>query len=399
MAPGTTQGISVTVKVLVHALCAAIGCVLATPDHLYSQSHADWEVVSRLTPGEPVTLPVRVAGEIRWFMLDSGSSLHIFDVSLRQHLGAPLGIAPGQASGTSGIQLEKFGTPPMRVGRIQLPPDPKDFSITFDFTMVRKALELDVRGVLGTPFFRGRLIELNFDQGVVRVAKRDDVDTIQGTPLNLRLDSFGVPWVDGLRVANRVESFEVDTGSNGQLVLHKWLFEALAGEDQLEIDSKGNRQETVAGRQISRLGWLSEFSCAGYSHRDLLVAEGISNSLGLGYLSRFVVTIDLSGNRIYLQAGSHVDRQDRIDRSGMEVANVGGELEVREVEDGGPAYAAGIHVGDKVLAIDGTTCKQMRRFTFLKYLQDVEGKVITVKVMRQDQSIEMKLSIPSRRRT
>jgi hypothetical protein len=388
---------SVTVKVVIHALCAAIGCVLAAPLCSWSQDRVDWEVISNLSAGSPVVLPVCVAGDVRWFVLDSGTSVHMFDVSLRQHLGTPLGTASGQVGGVSGIEFEKIRIPPMRVGRIRLSPEPNDLAVSFDFAPVRQVLDHDVRGLLGTPFFRGRLVEIDYDQGVVRVAKRDMVDRIQGTLLNLRMDNFGVPWVDGLRVANRVESFAVDTGSNGQISLHKWLFEALAREDQLEIDPISSRMETLAGCQSTRCGWLSEFSCAGFSHRDLLVEEGSSNSLGLAYLSRFVVIIDLSGNRMYLRAGNQFDRQDRIDRSGMVVEKVEGVLKVREVEEEGPAFAAGIRVGDKVLAIDGKACEHMGRNDFHGYLRDAEGRMLTVTVIRQNESIKVTLNIPRRK--
>ncbi len=68
-------------------------------------------------------------------------------------------------------------------------------------------------------------------------------------------------------------------------------------------------------------------------------------------LSRFKVTIDLIDNRLFLQPRSDVEFCGTFDRSGCKFVWLNESIEIVVIEEGSPAEAAGIRVGDRIVAL------------------------------------------------
>jgi len=78
-----------------------------------------------------------------------------------------------------------------------------------------------------------------------------------------------------------------------------------------------------------------------------------SANLGTGILKRFIVTFDYKAKVLYLEPGKEVARRDVYDRSGMTLVRDRAGFRVAAVLPQGPAAAAGIQEGDRIVAIDG----------------------------------------------
>src|ERR1043166_2035647 len=77
-----------------------------------------------------------------------------------------------------------------------------------------------------------------------------------------------------------------------------------------------------------------------------------SANLGAGVLSRFVVTFDYQGRRLYLEPVAGEPR-DIYDRAGMAFRTGGDALRITAITPGGPAEHAGLTTEDRIVAIDG----------------------------------------------
>jgi len=316
-----------------------------------------------------------------------------FQAPITGILSAPADrLAPLTNRDASGVRLEIVEAPRIRVGTFQERSPTKTTSLVFDFAPIREGSEQDVRGILAATFFREKLIQFDFDRGVLRVGPREMNHAGLGSPLPLRVDDTGCPWVDNVQVGTRTDSFMIDTGANLTMTVHKWLFGLLLAEGNLR-DAGQATGETVAGSQKSRRAWLNACSWGQYHHRDLLVEERGINSLGLEYLARYVVTIDVTGGWIYLRPGKDFNEPDKVDCTGLEVSKVDGALKVTSVGRGTPADVAGLLVGDTVVAVNGSACQQMRLMVFNKQLRDSFGEKLTLKVDRQGTQIEATLDV------
>jgi predicted metalloprotease with PDZ domain len=76
--------------------------------------------------------------------------------------------------------------------------------------------------------------------------------------------------------------------------------------------------------------------------------------VGLQILSRFHVTVDFAGDRIWLQPlPGAATLPFRKNRSGSAIVPEGDRLRISHVAPGSPAAKAGFRVGEEIAAIDG----------------------------------------------
>ena len=64
-------------------------------------------------------------------------------------------------------------------------------------------------------FCRDRIVQLDFDQGVMNVYPRQDDEVDWGAALTLSERDNGSIWLDGVEIGPFRESFLVDTGTVG----------------------------------------------------------------------------------------------------------------------------------------------------------------------------------------
>jgi C-terminal processing protease CtpA/Prc len=76
-------------------------------------------------------------------------------------------------------------------------------------------------------------------------------------------------------------------------------------------------------------------------------------------LRRFTVTFDYGKQLVYLEPNASFAQRDEYDKAGMWLNRKGEAFEVMDVTAGGPAAAAGLKVGDGILAVDGRSAKEI----------------------------------------
>ena len=373
-------------------LCVMAGYASGSVKPPQSTLGNGWESFRLGQDGDLVLLPVQMAGNVYPFVLDTGSTDHSFDISLREHLGTPNGRARARGTGQATIQLETFKTPLLRVGSFDVPPSARGTSPVIDFARIRLLTEQDVRGVLGASFLKEKLVQFDFDQGILRIAPRSCEDNTIGKPLPLTFDKNGRPWVDNLQIGDKTESFMITTGANHGIEVHKWLFDALLADGKL-TELPVISGETHAGPVRSRRGRLADFKWDVYSHHGIVVEEGVGNAIALRYLRRFVVTLDATGHRVYIRPGIYFNRTDYIDISGLDVRRRDRAIVAVAVGRDTPAERAGILVGDEVITINGVACRDMRQLEFTKRLAESTGTQLTLTLARQGKPVDVTLEL------
>ena len=106
--------------------------------------------------------------------------------------------------------------------------------------------------------------------------------------------------------------------------------------------------KTVAAR-------MPAANIAGSTYHGMLV-ESVASSIGTvgsGFLSRHLFTLDLPNHQLYLRPGRAFDHREDISMSGLHFDGDSREGVAEIVDFGSPAYEAGIRNGDVVLTLDG----------------------------------------------
>jgi len=85
----------------------------------------------------------------------------------------------------------------------------------------------------------------------------------------------------------------------------------------------------------------------------------VAGNVGAGVLKHFNITFDYQKQQLTFERNANYDTPDVFDRSGMWLNLSGETFEVMDVIAAGPAAAAGLKVGDRILAIDGRPVSQL----------------------------------------
>src|SRR5260370_42500102 len=84
--------------------------------------------------------------------------------------------------------------------------------------------------------------------------------------------------------------------------------------------------------------------------------------MGLGFLSRVIVTIDFPAQKLYLRKGKQFERPDRPDASGLHILRKGEAAVVHSVDPESPGASAGLRAGDVLLQAGALRAREAALF-------------------------------------
>jgi hypothetical protein len=327
-------------------LAAAV--LWATADRTPCRAEVDAGLIEtrvRFDPNlEVILVPVSFNSKSRCFFVDTGATLSAFDSSLREELGKPLRTAAVNiADGRMNIEL--FKAPAATLGGRALSGVTEVFCL--DLSSFRAATGSEFYGIVGMDFLAQRILRIDFDRGEVTFLRAVPSDSGQPLPLS---------WsAAGLRAKITIARlgtfpFVVDTGCLADAVMERELFRRLIN-DRIATAVITAPAQSAGERHEGREAVVPDVSLENFHHSALL-GEGDSNLLGVGCLSRYVVTIDFPAKTMYLKPGKGFGRPMRWNLSGAFASRIKGITAVIAVTRDGPADRAGVRVGDVIEQID-----------------------------------------------
>ncbi len=123
----------------------------------------------------------------------------------------------------------------------------------------------------------------------------------------------------------------------------------------------------------------------------LIFSEARDNLLGLGFLSRHVVTFDFPHDRLYLKKGESFDKPDEAGMCGVSLDRSDGRTVVSAIYKGQPAAKAGIKAGDTILKLDGRDVSTYEMWEIRDLLRSGHGKEITMRIQRGSRIKDVKV--------
>ena len=142
----------------------------------------------------------------------------------------------------------------------------------------------------------------------------------------------------------------------------------------------------------TRRGEIDVFKLGEFEHQNLRITSGQINAIGLRYLSRFKVTLDLIQDRAYFEPGQRFFASPAYDASGMIVSRLEGKTLVEKVHSDGPAAAVGLHVGDVITHVNGHAVDEHSLFTLRQALSHAD-KTLTLSITRTGEELQFKLPL------
>ncbi len=255
-------------------------------------AHAATEIPFRYSGGM-IWVKLAVAGhrEPLNFLLDSGAGASVLDLGTARSLGVKLGRSENVQGVHGRAVAYRVNDFTAHVGAVSAPSS----LLALDLAGVSAGLNQRIDGLLGADFFRGRIVQIDYASGRLRLLERGEVRTAgcESLPLIRRNDALCV------RVAvagNSAEWMRIDTGCSSAL---EWTGTAakakrLSGTSIAATTSSARCIFTEVQLGSTRLTAVK----AGIHDRQIFPGE--SGLLGNGLLSKFTVTFDSTQNRLLL---------------------------------------------------------------------------------------------------
>jgi S1-C subfamily serine protease len=123
-------------------------------------------------------------------------------------------------------------------------------------------------------------------------------------------------------------------------------------------------------------------------HDGLMVSESSSSvsRLGLGFLSRYVVTLDLRNRKMYLKKERGFRHVDEDPGLGLGLIRTDGRVLVEVVDDDTPAARAGVRPFDLVLKVRDLDVAMARKAEVYRKL-DAPCKIVRLTIRRGDKEM------------
>lgn len=309
---------------------------------------AEFDVAPR---GDLICLPLRINTRAFPFALGTGCTYWIFDTSLRREL-TELDPAKGRAAASDGTPL--FMVPVSSFAGFPIGRDATAGCAAFHDNLLPAGQ--DLYGVAGCQFLKDKVVSIDFDRG--KVAFLRHAGTEFGERFNLDLLDLG----DGVRpfllvgLPGGQERFLINTSqcSFTAGTIAKERFNKLCREASMSplVCDEATAFNLDRGEIAVLHARLPILRLGKFRHEGLVFNTADSSELGLGYLSRYVVTIDFQKRSMYLRPGKQYGRMEQYGRGGITIARWEGKTIAANVRKGSPAEAAGLAFMDEIISVD-----------------------------------------------
>lgn len=349
----------------------------------------------------PVTLrsgyiyvPVQVNGRKATFLLDTGAGLDCLTPDFASKLGLTKGIKiTANGAGSKSVQASIVQVKDLRIGTAFLTDSPA--------AIVPLPKDLQCDGLIGYNFVNAFVMTVDYDKKTVtfcpRSAFESDPETTE-VPLKI-IDNH--PAAEG-----SIEGIEgwliLDTGAGNSLSAFSPFVEEHRLREKFPHSTStitgwgvggftyGDfvRMETVKFGPFELPPMIAELSSQ--TKGAMAAKQGIA-IVGSELLSRFRLTFDYSGKKLYLRKSDRFGEAREGGRSGI-ISEFDGHLHrVTSVIANTPAEEAGIKAGDVLLEIDGVSVVKLHPMDVRARLRAKPGTSIRLRLKRDVSEYEVNL--------
>lgn len=346
-----------------------------------SEDRTDWKVLAEFRiakNGDPIFLPVIFKGKEHLFLLDTGCSHTIFDVSFRHELGDAKRIERMITLGKP-MMVELFDAPDAFLGPLNMQACGEVTCV--DLKMLSLIEGRKISGIIGMNFSRKYVIQIDFDKGVLsfpQPIRGQNPDW--GEELEINYGSIGWPRITG-NIHNGIKvDFVIDTGCNTTGGLDGKIFEEILSKKKVKTSEA--LLATASGIVQKREARVSGFSVGPFEYEDLIFSEGNWSYLGLSFLARHIVILDFPNNRIYLKEGRDFKKIDETDMSGLHLLRISNKTIVHSVDKESPAEKAGIKAKDVIIKVGNKDVNTYNMWRLRRILMSEDKRKITMAIKR-----------------
>ena len=235
----------------------------------------------------------------------------------------------------------------------------------------------EIGGIVGMSFLKKYAVQIDFDNEKLYFLKPSNVQNPQWG------EAFAIKYINGnpfitVKISDGMKvDLLIDTGDNTAGSLETEIIRELTSGKKLKISE--NLAATASSPHRFQQVHLENFSLGSFNYKD--INFGVApNRLGLGILSRHLVTFDFPNKRIYLKKGKDFQKPDELDMSGLHLIKVSQKVLVYSVDKDSPAHNVGISANDTIIMVEGKDANSYNIWELRQLLKSKDKRNIRMKI-------------------
>jgi TPR repeat protein len=356
-----------------------------------SRPVSDDDGVAAVCPlGEAFDIPATLFGETKHLVVDTGATTAVLDVTNRARLGEPLARIPIYTSLAIGTELAVYSCPGIRIAGRQFAPL---WTVCDDLAKLRMVTGEPFDGILGMSCLKHYVVCFDCDQASFSIGGPVPEKVRKSTlaiPLKPARTSLGVVVevnINGLGPFR----FGLDSGNSGcgsiALNEHDWQVVFAQKTPKTALVTLGGLGNQSHPSQMARLDTV-QIGTNRYTNliAQLVPSSTLPSQLTQTFIRRHILTLDFPNRLLYLAPGKHFADAEEASLSGMLPVEVAGKIGVSSVEQGSPAFRAGIRQDDQIISINGEEASSLGLKPLRQMLQAKPGTELRVVVKRGEET-------------
>jgi hypothetical protein len=343
-----------------------------------------------------IVITARVNGQGPFkFILDTGGHNILSEQAARTLGLTAVGNGRSGGSGAGTILEQDVRVQSLSIGGAELR-DQHFFVLPLSYATLERGPRAPLAGILGLELFERFVVQIDYRHSTVTLAPPGPLDTCRGTSVPIRFDD-DMPLVDG-SVDRTPGVIAIDTGNGASTVIQGFWAKnnamAAALKQGVETVSFGeggaSRNWISRGHSVS-VGTASVFTELRYAEDRAGAFSSRTEAANAGYdiLANFTVTFDYGRDRMCM-APSPGFELPPMNRSGLSLSKgEPGAFTAVLVRDGSPGAAAGVHVGDRIVAIDGRPASELSSKDAFKAVRGLPGSMLRLAISHDGQTSEV----------
>lgn len=261
---------------------------------------------------------------------------------------------------------------------------------------------IEIKGLIGYEVFRRFVVRVDYEHNLITLTLPSAFAYKgEGTVVPFQFNEH-IPQVDGA-IDGLEGKFDIDTGSRASLTVLGPFAEKhdLAAHYGAKLEAVtgwgvgGAARGLVTRAKVLRLGKVevhdpvTELSL---QKKGSFINPYVAGNVGAGVLKRFNIIFDYQHQQLIFERNANYGKPDVFDRSGMWMNLSGETFEVMDVIANGPAAAAGLKVGDRILAIDGRPVSELSLLAVRqRFKSELPGTKLRLAIRSGEQKREVEL--------
>lgn len=306
-----------------------------------------------------LVIEAQANGVAREFVFDTGSPSMIAR-ELADELGLrPVGSNTGRDANGAQVTMDFALLDRLEIGGVVFRQVPV---LIFDFADIELGPCVFDGGVIGSEILPGSAWRIDAQAGEMTIGAPGAMPPADGAAVVAPLHPAGYPHppISDYRIGAFSDRLLFDTGSGEAVVLYDKVAADPAVRGAIVPGShvRGHGSHGVSAGGMGAPAPLERFTLDDFALGGRAIGPVRATTrvvppslIGTGLLDSYIVTLDYPGQKLVLEP--RTDPAPARDEAGYSLAIAGGVVQITQVFEGSPAARAGLHTGDRIVAIDG----------------------------------------------